>query len=170
MNPVFTIGHSRQTLEQFIALLEQHGITALADIRSKPYSRYVPHFSREALKTAMETAGIAYVFLGTELGARPDDPACYVDGKISYEKLAARAVFADGIQRLRQGSERHRIALMCAEQDPAHCHRGLLVAPALLQQAMPVQHIHADGSLETQADLQHRLAENEKGPTPDLFD
>lgn len=170
MHPVFTIGHSNQTLEQFTALLEQHGITALADIRSKPYSKYVPHFSRDALKAGVEAAGISYVFLGQELGARPDDASCYVDGKVSYARLAARPEFDRGLQRLQEGSERYCIALMCAEKDPAHCHRGMLVSPALAERGMTILHIHADASLETHADLQKRLHENEKGPTPDLFD
>lgn len=169
MNPVFTIGHSNQTLDAFIALLHSHGITALADVRSQPYSRHVPHFSREPLKAALEEAGISYVFLGKELGARPQDADCYEDGKVSYAKLAQRPAFAEGISRLISGSNRHRIALMCAEKDPAHCHRGLLVSPALLQQGVAVLHIHGDGHLENHASLQARLPQNEKGPTPDLF-
>ncbi len=172
MNPVFTIGHSNQTLEQFIALLKQHGITALADVRSKPYSKYVPHFSRDALKPAMEAAGIAYVFMGAELGARPDDPDCYIDSKVSYEKLAQRPVFSEGIRRLQEGRRKFRISLMCAEKDPANCHRAHLVASALSGQGVAVLHIHADGHLESHAELLRRQAPDKDDDThrePDLF-
>lgn len=176
MNPVFTIGHSNQTLQQLIVLLELHGITALADIRSKPYSKYVPHFSRDALKAGVEAAGIAYVFLGQELGARPDDASCYVDGKVSYEKLAERPIFAEGIRRLQEGRRKFRISLLCAEKDPANCHRAQLVAPALSQHGVAVLHIHADGHLESHADLLQRQAPDQASDKdddpyrePDLF-
>ncbi len=172
VHPVFTIGHSNQTLEHFIALLQEHGITALADIRSKPYSRYVPHFSRDALKAGVEAAGIAYVFLGNELGARPDDPGCYIDGKVNYEKLAQRPAFAEGIGRLQEGRQKFRISLMCAEKDPVNCHRAHLVASALSQQGVAVLHIHADGHLESHAELLQRQAPDKDDGShrePDLF-
>jgi uncharacterized protein (DUF488 family) len=81
---LFTIGHSNHSIDAFIALLQQHGITAVADVRSHPYSRFLPHFNQSALKAALLNAGIQYVFLGKELGARSADPSCYVNGKLSY--------------------------------------------------------------------------------------
>lgn len=174
MSPVFTIGHSNQPLDTFLHGLHQHGITAVADVRSRPYSRHVPHFSRESLQMALAAAGIAYVFLGNELGARPDDPGLYdkyPDGKVrvNTDRLTQQTGFQDGLNRLREGTSRYRIAMLCAEKDPANCHRGWLVAPRLASQGLEVLHIHADGRLEAHADLEARLSGNEKGPTPDLF-
>lgn len=166
---IYTVGHSNHGINDFLALLLQHGITALADVRSRPWSRHVPHFSQEALKAAVTGAGMAYVFLGKELGARPDDPDCYVGGKVSYARLAQRPVFADGIRRLLDGRERFRIALMCAEKDPADCHRAHLVAPALVQAGVAVLHIHADGHLESHENWQQRVAPGEAPGEPDLF-
>lgn len=166
---IFTLGHSSHSLEDFLALLQRHGITALADVRSKPWSRHVPHFSQDALKAAVTTTGITYVFLGKELGARPDDPDCYVDGKVSYTKLAQRPVFAEGIRRLLEGREKFRIALICAEKDPADCHRAHLVAPALVAAGASVLHIHADGHLETHETWQHRVTAADMPEEPDLF-
>lgn len=67
---IFTIGHSNHTIETFIELLHQHQVTALADVRSSPYSRRFPQFNQSALKTALKTANIAYVPLGDNLGER----------------------------------------------------------------------------------------------------
>ena len=70
---VLTVGHSNHTLDEFIALLRRHGITAVADVRSTPYSRLNPTFNRKAIESELKTRGIAYIFLGRELGARSDE-------------------------------------------------------------------------------------------------
>lgn len=154
---IFTIGHSNVGVDAFIALLRRHAITAVADVRSQPYSRYLPHFSRETLKASLQDAGIAYVFLGRELGARPDDPACYVDGKALYERIAGTALFQDGLARLDRGMRTSRIALLCAEKDPLTCHRAILVCRHLRRPGLAIDHILADGRLESQHGLEQRL-------------
>ncbi len=126
MQPLLTIGHSHHSLDNFIALLQQHKVTALADVRPLPYSRRFPHFCRAVLEKQLLQAAIHYVFLGKELGARPANPNCYVDGKAVYEYIAATPKFSQGIQRLLKGVQSHRIALMCAEKDPITCHRAIL--------------------------------------------
>ena len=103
MNSLYTIGHSNHEIAVFLGLLWQHGITAVGDVRSQPYSRWVPQFSRDALEPALADAGIAYVFLGKELGARSDNPACYREGKVQYDRLAQEPIFAEGIGRVMQG-------------------------------------------------------------------
>lgn len=119
---LFTIGHSNLSIEAFISLLQRYGITAIADVRSHPYSRYLPHFNKSELEVALQNVGIEYRFLGRELGARPNDLSYYVDGKAPYEKIAATQVFEQGIKRLLKGVETNKIALMCAERDPITCH------------------------------------------------
>lgn len=166
---LYTIGHSNHEITAFIGLLHQHGITALGDVRSHPFSRYVPQYSRESLKAALADAGIAYVFLGKELGARSDNPACYRQGKVQYDRLAQEPCFAEGIKRIMQGMTRYRISLMCAEKDPVNCHRALLVARKLFEAGVPVSHIHADGSLETHQAMESRLLNLCKFPEGDMF-
>jgi uncharacterized protein (DUF488 family) len=162
LDTLYTIGHSNHPIERLIALLRQHGVTAVCDVRSRPYSRYNPHFDREALKAALETAGITYVFLGKELGARSDDPACYLYGKVQYTKLAQTTLFQAGLQRVRDGMKTYTIALMCAEKEPLDCHRTILVSRQLAAAGIDIQHIHEDGRLESHADALVRLAQSLK--------
>lgn len=154
---LFSIGHSNHSIEEFIALLRQHKITALADIRSHPYSRYLPHFNQEFLKKALKEVGISYVFLGRELGARPNNQNCYVNGKAVYNRIAATPEFLIGLERVCKGAERHQIALMCAEQDPITCHRAILVCRPLKKRGLEIQHILKNGDLESHDRLEDRL-------------
>jgi uncharacterized protein (DUF488 family) len=167
---IYTIGHSKHPIERFIALLQQHGIDALADVRSTPYSRFNPQFNREKLQTALAGADIRYVFLGEELGARSKDPSCYnADGRVSYTKLALTDSFRKGIERLLTGMQEHRIAIMCAEREPLECHRTILVSRELEKSSVPVTHILQDGSLEPHRQAMQRLAAELKLVGTDLF-
>ena len=166
---VYTIGHSNHSTVAFIALLRRHGVSALGDVRSHPYSRYVTQYAREALKISLSDAGIAYVFLGKELGARSDNPACYKKGKVQYERLVQEPSFSEGIRRVIQGIDRYRIALMCTEKDPIECHRALLVARKLFEAGILVNHILADGTLETHEAMESRLLAVCKFPEGDMF-
>ena len=154
---VYTIGHSSHSLVKFSELLKRHEITVVADVRSTPYSKHYPHFSEKALKAALKKWGIKYVFLGYELGGRGQDASEYVNGRVSYARLAQSSRFKQGFGRVIRGVQRHRIALMCAEKDPIVCHRGILIAPALQKLGVAVYHIHADGELETHEQLEDRL-------------
>lgn len=166
---VFTIGHSTHTIERFTALLRQHGATAVADVRSIPYSRMQPQFNRGTLMGALKEHGIAYVFLGKELGARSEDKTCYENGRVLYRRLARTEAFRTGLERVRTGSETHRIALMCAEREPLECHRTLLVGRELVAVGIDVVHIHADGNLEPHGDAIGRLIHLLGLPELDLF-
>ncbi len=166
---VYTIGHSNHSITAFVELLRRHGISAICDVRSHPYSRFVPQYSQEPLKASLAAEGIAYAFLGKELGARSNNPACYKQGKVQFELLAREPGFADGIRRVIQGMARYSIALMCAEKDPADCHRGLLVARKLFEAGVPVSHILADGAVESQEAMEGRLLAMFKLPEGDMF-
>ena len=154
---IYTIGHSAHELPYFTDLLAQHGIEAVADVRSAPYSRRHPQFNRDALKEELRTNGIAYVFLGKELGARSKDPTCYANGRVDFRKLARTALFRAGIKRVLEGSQQMRIALMCAEKEPLVCHRTLLVTRELIRAGSEVNHILADGALEAHGAAMNRL-------------
>jgi uncharacterized protein (DUF488 family) len=149
---IYTVGHSTHPQERFINLLLSHGVTAVSDVRSKPYSRVNPQFNREQLKQALRMHEISYVFLGKELGARSDDPSCYEDGKVQYDRLAKTPLFESAIKRILIGSQKHRVALMCAEKEPLECHRTILVARHLVAAGAEVKHILADGRLESQGE------------------
>jgi uncharacterized protein (DUF488 family) len=154
---IWTIGHSNHSARRFIDLLRGAGIDCVADVRSTPFSRRNPQFSQKALAASLKDAGIGYWFLGDALGARPKDPECWEDGKVSYARIAASAAFQEAISALIEESHAKRIALMCAEKEPLDCHRTILVGRALAQRDTVLCHIHADGRIEPQDTLERRL-------------
>lgn len=166
---VFTLGHSNRPIERFLDLAQRHGIERIVDVRSVPYSRFNPQFKRAALEASLRSAGIAYEFLGEQLGARPADPALYEEGRVSYAKLAATPGFQQGLSRVIEQFARERLALMCAERDPLDCHRTILVARELHRAGIPVVHILADGSLEEHERTMERLVQRLGIEGPDLF-
>ena len=168
-NPIYTIGHSTHPIDYFIELLKADNISAIADVRSQPYSRFNPQYNREELASSLHVAGINYVYVGKELGARSDDSACYEDGRVQFNRLAQTDLFQSGIERVLMGSKKYHIALMCAEKEPLDCHRTLLVSRALEAIGVPIRHILADGSIEEQADTMLRLLDMTGLPRDGLF-
>jgi uncharacterized protein (DUF488 family) len=166
---LFTIGHSAHPIEEFIALIKRAGATAIADVRSAPYSRFNPQFNSDTFQAALKKHGIAYVFLGRELGARSDDPSCYENGRVQYGRLARTTLFSSGIQRLIKGAESHVVAVMCAEKEPLDCHRTLLVSRALEAEGASVTHLLADGRREDHDATMVRLIKMMGLPERDLF-
>jgi uncharacterized protein (DUF488 family) len=166
MNPtrlIYTVGHSSLSIGDFLGQLQRHQIQVVADVRSAPYSRRYPHFSREGLRKSLTGADIRYLFLGRELGARRDEPQCYVDGQASYEEIAKLPNFVRGLERILEGAEKYRIALTCAEHDPLTCHRTILICHELRRREVQIQHILRGGALEDQAQAERRLIEEELG-------
>jgi uncharacterized protein (DUF488 family) len=166
---VYTIGHSNHAIEKFIALLRAHSIARVADVRSHPYSRFNPQFGARRLAASLEEAGIAYEFLGLELGARSTDESCVVDGKVEYARLARTAPFARGLERVAAAAARERVALLCAERDPFDCHRAILVCRELLALEVDARHIREDGRLETRDELDARVLASADAAGRDLF-
>lgn len=167
MKLLFTIGHSTHDFDQFLALLKQHEIEVVADVRSQPYSRF-PWFSRPALEKTLKEAGIRYVFLGLELGARRDERECYIGPRADYELIARTPAFEAGMERLRTGVEGYRIALMCSEREPLDCHRTVLVC-RYAKEFAEICHIHADGHLEGHEDAEIRMMSRYTSAEGDLF-
>lgn len=165
---LYTIGHSTHRVEYFISLLKKHSITAVGDVRSQPYSQYNPQFNREILKEDLKRNNIAYVFLGRELGARSENLECYIDGKVQFNYLVDEPLFRQGINRLVKGMKQYRIALMCAEKDPITCHRTILVCREMRLIAAQINHILADGKIETNSEAENRLL-NTLRIAPDMF-
>ena len=154
MSTVYTIGHSSHRFETVADLLLAHGIQVVVDTRSAPYSRFAPQFDREVLQKELAAAGVRYLFLGAELGGRPANPAYYDShGRVLYGKLTSDSAFLAGIERLERGVAEFRVALLCGEEDPAHCHRRLLIGRVLTERGHEVLHIRADGRVETEAEV-----------------
>ena len=150
MATVFTIGHSNQPAAEFVALLKRQNIERVVDVRSKPTSRF-HHFKREPLTERLRSLGIDYLYLGDQLGGHPESDDFYVDGRVAYERMAALSGFRVGISRVVDDSEQHCLVLMCAEEDPAKCHRHPLLALALLERGVEVLHLRRDGSIQDAA-------------------
>jgi uncharacterized protein (DUF488 family) len=164
---LYTVGHSNHPLEVFVALLREHGIEVLADVRSRPYSKYSPHFDRERLHQALKANGVTYVFMGDELGGRPAGEEFYdLQGYVLYGRVAEAPFFLRGIERLENGAARYRVAIMCSEEDPAVCHRHLLVGRVIQGRGVTVEHIRGDGRLQPDAELDAGRA---AGRQPSLF-
>jgi len=151
---IFTVGHSNHSLEVFIGLLKSDNIDVLVDVRSKPFSRFSPQFNKEGLEKAVKASGIKYLFLGKELGGRPRDSEFYNNqGFVLYSRLAESPLFVEGIDRLIKGIKTYRVAVMCGEENPANCHRRLLVGRVLAKRGVGVRHIRGDGTVQDEDEL-----------------
>lgn len=167
---LFTIGHSNLPAAQFLAMLRGHGVTAIVDVRSVPFSRRFPWFSSRPLAERLQSKGIAYIMMGDTLGGRPANPALYRDGVADYEAMAGTADFRTGIDRLVAEMTSRRVCLMCAEREPLDCHRCLLVSRALARRGRTIGHILGDGSVEPHVATEERLlAGLRPGAGGDLF-
>ena len=166
---IYSIGHSNHELDQFIGLLNQHQINAIADVRSVPYSRYNKQFNREFLSEKLKQKKIHYVFFGIELGARSEDPSCYDKDQVVYSRLAEKPCFKDAITRLIEGAKKYKIALMCSEREPLDCHRTILVAEEIAKRGIKTNHILANGELEPHEQTLVRLLNYTNSPEPDMF-
>lgn len=161
MSSILTAGHSNHAVHVFLQLLIRHDVNALADVRSTPYSRFNPQFNREQLAETLKYSDIEYIYLGRELGGRSENPAFYQNGKIRYDRLSRTPSFRNGLRRLLHCAENYNVSLMCAEKEPLHCHRTLLIGHVLDRKCgVNVSHILPDGRLEIHADTMTRLLEN----------
>lgn len=166
---IFTIGHSTHSYENFISLLRKAEISAIADVRSSPSSRRFPQFNLDELRAELRSDGIAYVFLGKELGGRPSERRFYCEGVADYEKMATSDEFKEGLGRVIEGAKKYRIALMCSEHNPLDCHRCLLVGRALSNRGIKISHILANGSIAPQTKIEQDLLDAAGRSADDLL-
>ncbi len=156
---LFTIGYSGFVIEDFIIALKKKSIGALVDIRSSPYSSYFKDYDTANLKCLLNKNMIYYLFLGNELGARPKDHSLYTNRVADFSKMAKSESFIDGCTRVREGLNKFSICLMCAEKDPATCHRAILVANNFrnMYPEINIFHIHSASKIEPQKELDRRI-------------
>jgi uncharacterized protein (DUF488 family) len=151
---VLTIGHSNHTVEHFLSLLKAQAVQVVVDTRSQPYSKYATQFDHEALKPVLQDVGIRYLYLGRELGGRPEGDEFYDgEGHVLYDRVAATSLFQEGLSRLERGIREYKVALLCAEENPAACHRRLLVGRVLVDRGIQVEHIRGDGRIQTEQEV-----------------
>jgi hypothetical protein len=152
--PIYTLGYGHRAIEDFIALLQSYQIAYVVDVRSAPYSRFKPEFSKDTLERALKEGGLRYLYLGNILGGRPDDTSCYIDGKVDYEAIKTKDWYQEGIERIKTAFEQqHRVALMCSEGKPEQCHRTKLLAVSLIEAGVKVVHIDETDTLKSQEDI-----------------
>lgn len=155
---LYTIGHSSLTLERFLARLAEQDIKTLVDVRSVPRSHHVPQFNKTRLRQALSEAGIDYLYMGDRLGGKPQDPSVYRSGQvpqrwadvtreIDYQAVMAKGWYREALGELEALARTSRTVVMCAEEDPQHCHRKHLIT-ASLPEEIDVLHMRADGSLD----------------------
>jgi uncharacterized protein (DUF488 family) len=151
---VLTIGHSNHSVEHFLDLLKAHAVQVVVDTRSQPYSKYSTQFDQAELKAALSGVGIRYLFLGQELGGRPDGEEFYdEEGHVLYDRLAETCLFQEGLSRLERGIRDYKVAMLCAEENPAECHRRLLIGRVLLEHGIQVEHIRGDGRVQSEEEI-----------------
>ena len=154
----------------FIAQLKQYQIDVVADVRSVPYSKVFHGYHQEAIKVELKRNDITYVYLGAELGPRSKLPEHYDEhehGQVQFDRLMQSPLFAEGVERLYAGMEKgFTIAMMCAEKDPATCHRSLLIGYFLARHrqsdqgaALDILHIDHAGQIEKQTALEQRFCD-----------
>ncbi|MGE5326805.1 MAG: DUF488 family protein [Deltaproteobacteria bacterium] len=155
---IFTIGHSNLEPDEFLALLAGAKVGVVADVRSVPQSTRFPQFSQAALEGALRETGLDYVFLGEELGGRPDDPAAYHDnGRVNYAARRKSFAFRSGIEQLLRLANDKAVAILCAEEDPLDCHRFLMICPELVAVGTTPSHLRRNGTVESQVAAEDRL-------------
>jgi hypothetical protein len=155
---LYSIGHSNHDLARLVQLLQAAGVTAVADVRSQPYSQRLPHFNRPELERDLRGCEIDYVFLGRELGGRPRQLQLYDnEGRVDYERVKATTAFKKGLDFLCQALDQFTVAMLCSEEDPLECHRGLMIAPALVERDVTPAHLRGNGSIESTAEFEERL-------------
>ena len=161
MGEIFTIGYGGRETDDFIALLNRYEIDTLVDVRSQPYSRYAPDFSRERLAKILSRNGIRYQFMGESLGGRPNDNDCYTYSPqrkkqlLDARKCESKDFYRNGISQLRRAlADGSRIVIMCSELEPHECHRGYVLGKTLDSDDTAVVHIGRYGEALSQSQIQ----------------
>jgi len=164
---ILSIGYSNRPWEEFEKLLTTYQIQYLIDVRSRPYSKYNPDFNRDSLELHFKSHRVRYVFMGDQLGGLPEDPLCFTDGKVDYDKCKIKESFIAGINRLVTAYEKDlQVVLMCSEGKPQDCHRTKLLGEMLRDRNIEMQHIDENGQLMSQTEV---LSKIDKGQPP-LFE
>lgn len=166
---IYTIGHSNQTIDMFVDLLNNANIKVVVDVRSSPFSAYVSQFNRGQIEKTLSSAGMEYFYLGQALGGRSNDPQDFSQGQVQYEKLSKKPAYEYALDELTNKSKNSPTAIMCSEKDPIDCHRSLLISESLVDKDIQIKHIHSNGNIESHEKALERLLIIHKLNQADLF-
>lgn len=157
-HPLFTVGHSNLDMSTLLGMLIRHEIKMVCDVRSRPGSFRFPQFNREPLMAQLASAKIIYQFFGDQFGGRPVDSRYYrPDGLVDYPARRKAPDFREGLDRLLGFAKGQPVVLMCAEEDPLHCHRFMMICPALVERGIQPVHLRRGAVAESQRDAEDRL-------------
>ena len=160
---VYTIGHGGRTIDELISELSNHDVQFVIDVRSTPYSRHQPEFSKKSLERVLLQHEVKYVFMGDDLGGRPKDSECYTNGTVDYRKCRTKDFFRRGIERIRNTYvQGHRVCLLCSEGNPWKCHRSKLIGAVLQDEGIEVLHLLPDGTVRSQDEVAHSVPDRER--------
>lgn len=157
-NCIYTIGHSNQSLDEFLKKLLACKINCVIDVRSIPASNYSPQYNREILENYLKNHQIKYEFFGYEFGARRTD-SINDEGQVDFEKAIHTPLFQMGVKRFNLLFENYSLAFMCSEANPLECHRFSLVARFFHEQGYEVCHILKDTELLTHEQLEKEMVD-----------
>lgn len=159
MRIIYTIGHSNYDSDYFMQLLLKYKVNTVVDVRSVPFSKYVPHFNKDNIKRLLNSYGIYHIYMGEELGIISNaNSLLSKDGYVDFEKVRETELFQNGITRISEGfSKGYTIIIMCTEKDPIDCHRSILIGRELHKKKYDIVHILTDGSMETHTQFEDRL-------------
>ena len=167
---ISTIGYGARTPASIVEQLQSAGIRYVVDVRSSPFSRQQPEFSREPLQRLLADSGLKYVFMGDQLGGRPPDASCYTNGRVDYEKCREQDFFRAGVRRLLDACDQGLpLCILCSEGRPVNCHRSKLIGVALEEDGVQVLHLLPDGGVCSQADVIRELTRGQQSMFGDHF-
>lgn len=169
---LYSIGHGQKTQEEFLLELKSFDIHFLVDVRTSPYSKWVPHFNQGVIEGWLRQAGIRYVYMGNYIGGRPQNDACYdEEGYFDYKKMAEEPSFKIGLNRLIDANSKNcRVAIMCSEADPSECHRSKLIGRELyFIHNISMNHIVGINKKINQSEIMKTLTKGEWEPGGNLF-
>jgi len=153
MATILTIGHGAQQFPGLLEVLRRHGVAMIIDVRSRPTSRHAPDFAKQHLQGWCAVSGLGYRWMGRALGGLPDDPELVdSEGNLDPAALRASPAFAAAIDTVATIAAGGLTVLLCAEENPAHCHRARVLAPAFIERGHHVLHLRHDGTARKHQD------------------
>ncbi len=159
MKQIYTIGYTSFQINDFIETLIKYKITCLIDVRSTPYSQHYSDYNKDTLEITLKNKEIIYRNYAHEFGARQENTIFYANGGyLDFNKFTSSNQFLEGVKKVTKGIEKgYKFALMCAEKDPINCHRSIMLGKGFKELGYNVDHIKANGQVETQCEIEIRL-------------
>lgn len=158
MKEIYTVGYASFNIEEFIKVLKKYNINCVIDVRSNPNSKFYADYNKDALTCILKKNNIYYRNYVNEFGARQENSKYYTDGYLDFSKFTKSEAFQSGMSKLIESMKKNYVfVLMCAEKDPATCHRNIMIAREFYKLGYKVNNILETGDIEIQESVQKRL-------------